>query len=101
MIPPGGDALIHTAAELIVQRLELAEAQHDPRYRVRKFSEMSPEVQAFWLITLRPVIEMTVAATLTDIAHAVAGYDPIMGAAYQRTIHRYAIQELDHHLHAE
>jgi hypothetical protein len=101
MIPPGGDALIHAAAEMIVVRLERAEAQCKRGYIPRTFAQLSREEQAFWLLTLRDVIEMTVAATLTDIAQAVAGYDPIMGAAYQRTIHRYSLQELDHPLHQE
>lgn len=101
MIPPGGDELIRAAADMIVQRLEIAEARHVPGYAPRRFENLPAPEQAFWLTAMRGVVEMTIAATLSDMAHAVGSYDGCQGAAYERTVHRYALTELDFQLHGE
>lgn len=101
MIPPGGDELIRAAAEIVVKRLEAAEAREVPGYAPRQFDQLPASAQAFWLTAMRQVVEMTVAATLSDMAHAVGAYDGCQGAAYERTVHRYALTELDFQLHGE
>ncbi len=99
MIFPGGDALERRAAELVFDQFEALEAVATPGYRPRVFARLTEADQNFWIGTMRPVIEVVTLALLSDMAEAVSSYDGCQGAAYQRTVHRYALHELDLPLH--
>lgn len=101
MILPGGDALVFKAAEVVFEHFEAMEARFAPGYRPRKFADLSPNDQFIWMKPQRAVIELTIHALLANMAHAVGEYDGCQGAAYERTVHRYALTELDFELHAE
>jgi hypothetical protein len=95
MILPGGDALILKACEIIFEHFEALEARYQPGYQPRRFADLSANDQFLWMRPQRAVIELTVKALLVDMASAVGNYDGCQGAAYERTVHRYALTELD------
>lgn len=99
--PGGGTFLITRAAEILFERLEAFEAKCRPGYIPRRFADLSDADQGFWIDTVRPVVEVSIIATLTDMDQTVSAYDGSMGAAYRQTVHRYCLQELDHALHQE
>lgn len=91
---PGGDDLIIKACELVFGKFEAAEAVETPGYRPRLFSELSVHEKAWWIESLRPVVELSIVALLTDQCHAVTMYDGTLGMAHQAAIIRYSNTEL-------
>jgi hypothetical protein len=94
MMLPGGEALIYRAAEIVFERFEAREARETPGYQPRKFADIPDFAQDIWKDALRPIVELSIRALLVDQAQVINTYDGSMGAAYQRSIHRYAIEEL-------
>ncbi len=95
------DELADHIAEQMFALFERAKARRIPEYQPVLYSKLAPPWRKLWQSAGRGAAEIAIKTLIEDQRHALRAYDPIMGAAYEGALLRYAIEELGFNPSAE
>jgi len=88
------DELADHIAEQMFALFERAKTRRNPAYQPLLYSRLAPPWRELWQQAGRGAAEIAIKTLIADQRIALRAYDPIMGAAYEGALLRYAIEEL-------